>query len=301
MKSEIKEAIKKLKKEKDAVILAHNYQIEDIQDIADFVGDSYDLSKKAASSQADVIVFCGVHFMAETASILSPQKIVILPEKTAGCPLADTIEAEDVREIRTRHPEAAVVCYVNSSAAVKAECDACCTSSNAVKVVNSLPHKEVIFVPDKNLANYVSLNTIKEIIPWKGYCNTHHRVTIEDLWKVRELYPDTPILVHPECRPEVVEEADFVGGTTAIMNFVKNSCHKKFIIGTEMGMLYPLQKQNPDKEFFLLSQKLICPNMKKISLEQVYHSLKNLEPQIKVPPGIAAKALKAVNKMLEVS
>lgn len=292
--------IQKLKEEKNAVILAHNYQIEEVQDVADFVGDSYDLSKKAASSEADIIIFCGVHFMAETAFILSPDKTVILPEANAGCPLADTIDHHDVLKLREQYPHAAVVCYINSSAAVKAVSDASCTSSNAAKLVNSLPEKQIIFIPDENLGTYVSKYTDKEIITWKGHCNTHHRVTAADVEKVREIYPEAPILVHPECRPEVVEKVDFVGGTSAIKKEAKESKHKKIIIGTEMGMLYPLKKDSPKKEFYLLSQKMICPNMKLITLNSIYKSLNNLEPKITVPEETASKALQAVNKMLEV-
>lgn len=292
--------IQKLKEEKNAVILAHNYQIEEVQDAADFVGDSYDLSKKAASSEADVIIFCGVHFMAETAFILSPDKTIILPEINAGCPLADTIDHHDVLKLRHQYPQAAVVCYINSSAAVKAVSDASCTSSNAVRLVNSLPEKQIIFIPDENLGTYVSKQTDKEIIIWKGHCNTHHRVTADDVKKVKEIHPEAPILVHPECRPEVLEKADFIGGTAAIKREAKKSKHNKIIIGTEMGMLYPLKKDNPEKEFFLLSQKMICPNMKLITLDSIYRSLKNMEPIITVPEETASKALQAVNKMLTV-
>ncbi|SMB92370.1 quinolinate synthetase [Desulfonispora thiosulfatigenes DSM 11270] len=299
-KQELKNAINKLKKDKNAIILAHNYQIEEVQDIADFIGDSYDLSRQAASSNADIIVFCGVHFMAETANILSPNKIVILPDKEAGCPMADTIKASDVRKMRSKYPDAAVVCYINTSAAVKAECEACCTSANAVKIVNSLPQEKIIFLPDKNLGNYVKENTAKEIILWDGCCHIHDRTTIEELRKVQAKYPDAPIVVHPECNSEVVNEADFVGGTNAMMSYVKESNMKRFIIGTEVGMLYPLKNQSPEKDFIILTDRFICPDMKLITLEKIYDSLKNLQPQIIVPPEIAKKALKAVNKMLEV-
>lgn len=299
-KQELIKAIQDLKKDKNAIILAHNYQIEEVQDIADFIGDSYDLSKQAASSDADVIVFCGVHFMAETANILAPDKIVLLPDKDAGCPMADTIKASDVRKMRKEHPDAAVVCYINTSAAVKAECDASCTSANAVKIVDSLDQEKIIFIPDKNLGTYVKKNTEKEIILWDGCCDIHNRVRLEELKKVQSLYPDAPVVVHPECNPEIVNEADFVGGTNAMMSYVKESNKERFIIGTEIGMLYPLKKQSPDKDFIILTDSFICPDMKLITLEKIHDSLKSLQPQIIVDKEVAEKALKAVNKILEV-
>jgi quinolinate synthase len=232
---------------------------------------------------------------------LAPEKKVILPEISAGCCLADTINSENVRELRKKFPEAAVVCYVNSTADVKAESDACCTSANAVKVVNSLPHKQVIFVPDKNLADYVSKHTNKEIIAWEGSCDPHNKTLAQEAKRVKRLYPDAVLMVHPECRSEIVEEADFVGGTTGMMNFVKDSDKDKFIVGTEIGMIYPLKKEYPKKEFYPLSENLICNDMKLINIEKIFYSLKELKPQIKVERCDADKALKALNKMLECS
>ncbi len=301
MKNDLANEILNLKKEKNALILAHNYQNKEVIDIADFVGDSYGLSKKAAYSDAEVIIFCGVYFMAETASILAPEKKIVLPEISAGCYLADTIDYKNVRELRENYPDAAVVCYVNSTAEVKAESDACCTSANAVKVVNSLPHKQIIFVPDKNLASYVSQHTNKEIIVWKGFCNPHNKITFEDVKKAKSLYPDAVLLVHPECRKEVVEQADFIGGTTNMQKYVKESNKDKFIVGTEIGMIYPLKKENPKKEFYPLSDSLICNDMKLITVKKVYDSLQNLKPQIKVEKHVANKTLKALNRMLESS
>ena len=289
-----------LKKHRKAIILAHNYQIDEVQEIADYTGDSFGLSKLAASTDAHVIVFCGVHFMAESASILSPNKIVLLPDKNAGCPLADTITAEALREKKKEFPKAAVVCYVNSSAEVKAESNICCTSSNAVNIVNSLEQKQVLFVPDRNLANYVAEKTDKEIIPWDGYCITHHRVKAGDIQKVRQNHPDGVIVVHPECQPDVVALADHVGSTSEILRFARESKSEKIIVGTEMGMLYRLKKENPHKQFYLLSQGLICPNMKMTSLPKIKDALETMEPQIKVDGSVRQAAYKALNRMLTV-
>ncbi|WP_028306431.1 quinolinate synthase NadA [Desulfitibacter alkalitolerans] len=293
--------IKRLKEQHNAIILAHNYQIDEVQEIADYVGDSFALSKLAASTHADVIVFCGVHFMAESASILSPDKIVLLPDKNAGCPLADTITPEALREKKKDYPEAAVVCYVNSSAEVKAESDICCTSSNAVRIVNSLEENQILFVPDKNLANYVARQTHKEIIPWDGCCITHHRVKVEDIEKVRQYHPDGVIVVHPECRPEVVALADHVGSTSEILRFSRESRAQKIIVGTEMGMLYRLKKESPHKEFYLLSQGLICPNMKMTTLTKIKDALETLEPQIKVKEAVRLAAYGTLERMLQVT
>jgi len=301
-KDELVNKILKLKKERNAVIVAHNYQIDDVQDIADVVGDSFALSKYCAESAQSVIVFCGVHFMAESAKILSPQKTVLLPEINAGCPMADMITAHDVREIKSRHPGAAVVCYINTSADVKAECDICCTSSNAVKVIQSLPEKEIIFVPDKNLGDYIAKKVPeKKMILWEGYCVTHQRVTPEDVIKVKDTHPDALVLVHPECRPEVVALADFVGSTKQIIDFASASNEKKFVIGTEMGVLVRLKKDNPQKMFYLLSTGLICPNMKKTKLESVYEALKQMQYVIELDEQIMVKARRSLERMLEVS
>lgn len=300
-KNQLIEEIKKLKKERNATIVAHSYQIDEVQDIADVVGDSFALSKYCASSDADVIVFCGVHFMAESAKILSPQKTVLLPEKDAGCPMADMVTAEDVRRLKSQHPGAVVVCYINSSADVKAESDVCCTSSNAVKVVESIEEKDIIFVPDKNLGSYVAkMVPDKNVILWDGYCITHHRVKIDEVKKVRELHPDAELLVHPECQPEVVESADFVGSTKQIIDYATQSSGSKFIIGTEMGVLYKLRKDNPEKTFYLLSQGMICINMKKTTLESIYNSLKQIENNIELKEDVRVRAKKALDRMLKI-
>jgi quinolinate synthase len=294
--------IQALKKEKNALIVAHNYQIDAVQEIADVVGDSFALSKYCATAPQAVIVFCGVHFMAESAKILSPQKTVLLPELTAGCPMADMVTAADVQELKRRYPRAAAVCYINTSAAVKAECDICCTSSNAVNVIQSLKEEEIIFVPDKNLGNYIARQVPeKKMIIWDGFCVTHHRVTVEEVTRVREAHPDALVLVHPECRPEVVALANFVGSTKQIIDFATASAEKKFIIGTEMGVLYRLKKDNPGKIFYLLSPGLICPNMKKTTLKSVYNALSRMQYPIEVAEEILIKARSALERMLQVS
>lgn len=300
LKQDLQKRIQQLKKERNALILAHNYQIDEVQDIADFVGDSFGLSQKAAGTDQDVIVFCGVNFMAETAAILAPEKTVLLPEKMAGCPMADMITADDLREARQKYPEAAVVCYVNSSAEVKAECDICCTSANAVKIVNSLAEEQVLFVPDGNLAHWVSLNSSKKVIPWEGFCPTHHRITLADIDQVRRARPGAPVAVHPECHPDLVAQADFVGSTGAILDFARKSNAEEIIIGTEMGILHRLEDENPDKKFYLLSSRLICPNMKYTTLEKVAASLEKMQTVIKVPEEIARKARVTLEKMLAV-
>jgi quinolinate synthase len=300
-KKELTRNILELKERRNAVIVAHNYQIDDVQAIADVIGDSFALSKYCASSPRDVIVFCGVHFMAESAKILSPQKTVLLAEIHAGCPMADMVNVEDLRALKRYHPDAAVVCYINTSAAVKAECDICCTSSNAVKVIQSLAEEEIIFVPDKNLGNYIAKKVPeKRMIIWDGFCVTHHRVTLEEVRKAKEAHPDALILVHPECRPEVIEQADFVGSTRQIIDFAAASKERKFIIGTEMGVLYSLKKGNPEKTFYLLSQGLICPNMKKTRLESVYNALKEMQYGIELEEEIIIKARTTLERMLKV-
>lgn len=296
----VKEKIIELKEQRDAVIVAHNYQIDDIQEIADLVGDSYALSKFCAQNKHKVIVFCGVHFMAESAKILSPDKTVLLPEIDAGCPMADMVTGEALREFKAKYPGAKVVCYINSSAEVKAESDVCCTSSNALNIVRSIPEKDIIFVPDKNLGAYVAKQIPeKNIILWQGFCPTHHRISPEEVLKVKELHPDALLLVHPECRPEVVELADFAGSTKQIIDFANNSSANKMIIGTEVGVLHKLRKDNPDKTFYLLSQGLTCPNMKKTTLESVYISLRDMKYQIELDEEIRLKAKTCLDRMLE--
>lgn len=299
---EIKESILKLKKQREAVIIAHNYQLGEVQDIADFVGDSLDLSQKASQTDAKVIVFCGVHFMAETASLLCPDKIVLLPDEHAGCPMAEMITAEDLREKKKDCPEASVVCYVNSTAAVKAESDICCTSSNALKVVKSLPgDKPILFVPDRYLGSYVSVQSNRQIQLWPGYCPTHQRILAQDILKRKGEYPDAKVVVHPECRSEVVALADEVLGTGGMMKYVRESENEAFIIGTEIGIIYRLRKENPSKRFIPVSEQAICPNMKLISLEKILWSLEEMTFQITVSAELRNKAKRAVEKMLHVT
>lgn len=299
MKENLKAKLIELKKEKNAVILAHNYQLDEIQEVADYIGDSLALSKIAMSVKEDVIVFCGVKFMAETAKILSPDKKVILPVIEAGCPMADMVTAEQLRSVKEDYPEAAVVCYVNSSAEVKAESDICCTSSNAINVVDSIKSKKILFVPDQNLGSYVGKQiSDKEVILWQGFCIVHNRVTIQNLLHIKEKYPSAPVLVHPECRPEIVEQADFIGSTSEIIREVKKLKDKKIIIGTEKGILYTLKKQNPDKEFILLSEKLTCMNMKKTTLKDVISALENETNIIEVDERVRKKAYDTLKKMI---
>jgi len=299
--NELIQKINELKKEKNAVIVAHNYQNDEVQEIADVIGDSLALSRYCANNDKDVIVFCGVHFMAESAKILSPSKTVLLPEIDAGCPMADMVTAEALREEKKKHPGAVVVCYVNSSAEVKAESDICCTSSNAIEVVKSIPEKDILFVPDRNLGSYVAQKVPeKNIILWEGFCITHHRINVDQVREIRKIHPDALLLVHPECKKEVWEEADFVGSTKQIIDFAKESGHSKFIIGTEMGVVYKLKKDNPNKTFYLLSQGLICPNMKKTTLESVYNALNEMKYEIKLDEDIRLNAKKALDRMIQI-
>ena len=300
--AELKREIKQLKQERNALIFAHNYQLDEVQEVADYVGDSFYLSKVAASVDCDIIVFGGVRFMAETAKILSPDKIVLLPELDAGCPLADTITGGDVRMLKQRHPGAPVVCYINSSAEVKAESDICCTSSNAIKVVSSLPGRKVIFVPDENLGDYIAKQLPdKELILWKGCCNIHAKVKPSDIQQVRENYPEAKIVVHPECVPGVVKLADFVGSTSEIIRYVESSDANVIIIGTEVGVLCKLRTSRPEKQIFLLHSGLVCPNMKKTKQQSIYEALLNNQYQIHVDEAVAEKAKHAITRMLGVS
>lgn len=292
--------IKQLKKEKNAIILAHNYQRGDVQDIADFVGDSFGLSQQAASSDADVIVFCGVDFMAESAAILNPEKTVLMPELSAQCPMAAMITPESLRREKEKYPDAAVVCYVNTPASVKAESDICCTSANAIKVVDSLAEKEIIFVPDRNLALYVAARTEKKIIPWNGYCPTHHLILPGDILLEKEEHPEAEVLVHPECRPDVVSLADKVLSTEGMLKYAGLSTSKEFIIGTEVGLLHRLSKENPDKTFIPATRYAVCPNMKMNTLGSIIRALERNEHVIKVPESIRIKAKLALDRMLEV-
>ncbi len=298
--AELKEKIISLKKRRNAIILAHNYQLGEIQDIADFVGDSLELSQKAAQTEADVIVFCGVHFMAETASILSPDKIVLLPDIHAGCPMADMITAEGLRERKRELPGVTVVCYINSSAEVKAESDVCCTSANAVKVIESLDAEEILFVPDQYLGHYVSTKTDKKMILWPGFCPTHLRIQPENLTRLRQEYPRAKVVVHPECRPEVIALTDEVLSTGGICRYARQEDVTQMIVGTELGIIHRLRKENPSKKFIPASEQAVCPRMKLITLENILWFLEEMTPEVKVPDEIRLKAKAAVDKMLEI-
>ncbi len=294
--------VNRLKKEKNAIILGHNYQVPEVQQVADIVGDSLALSKAAAEAESDTIVFCGVHFMAESAKILSPNKRVLLPVKDAGCPMADMVTAEKLREYKKENPDTTIVCYVNSSAEVKAESDVCCTSSNALKIVKTLDSKRILFVPDKNLGSYIK-NQIndKEIELWPGFCITHHRVQEEEVLKVKKAKPNAILLVHPECNEDVVKLADFVGSTSQIIDYANKSDNNEFIIGTEMGVMEKLKNDNPNKKFYLLSPGLICNNMKKTGIADVLEALKEEKHEIHVDEDIRKKALVSLNRMLKLS
>jgi quinolinate synthase len=321
----LRDRILKLKKEKNAIILAHNYQRPEVQDIADITGDSLELSRAAAKTDYDVIVFCGVHFMAESASILSPDKTVLLPELTAGCPMADMVTVKGPRktkrelftdilgvtfdfadeftllDLKKQHPGVPVVAYVNTSATVKAESDICCTSSNVVKVVSSLKEDTVICIPDRNLSAYAAKRTNKKIISWDGFCNVHHaHLDVEDVKQAKAEHPDAVLVVHPECPPEVQDMADQISSTSGMLKFCKESNHKEFIIGTEEGILHRLRKESPDKKFYVLNREMVCPNMKRTKLDSVLRALEKMEHVIKVPEDIRVKAKRALDRMLEI-
>ncbi|MEE8377002.1 MAG: quinolinate synthase NadA [Candidatus Aminicenantaceae bacterium] len=298
--TDISSRIEELKKKHNAVLIAHNYQIGEVQDVADFVGDSLELSQKAAQIESDIIVFCGVHFMAETAAILSPEKTVLLPEKDAGCPMADMITASDMREWKKRYPGRKIVCYVNTTAEVKAEGDICCTSSNAVEVVESLDGDEILFAPDKNLSAYVARHTNKKIIPWDGYCYVHNNIHVKDIEEKRRLHPEAEVWVHPESRPEVIDIADKVFSTGKMVKEAGETKKNKIILGTEAGMTYRLKKENPDKEFYPAKDLSFCFNMKKIDLNKVLKSLENLKYKVEVPSEIRKKALGSIEKMIQI-
>jgi quinolinate synthase len=297
---ELIEKILNLKKKRNAVMLVHNYQLGEIQDIADFVGDSLDLSQRAAKTDASVIVFCGVHFMAETASILCPDKTVLLPDMHAGCPMANMITAPQLRAKKKEHPKAAVVCYVNSTAAVKAESYICCTSANAVGVVESLDADEILFVPDQYLGHYVSTKTAKKMILWPGFCPTHARILPEHIIKLKQEYPQAKVVVHPECTPAVIALADEVLSTSGMIQFAGREDVRQMIVGTEIGIIHRLRKENPGKQFIPVSEQAICPNMKLITLDKVLWSLEEMAPVVKVPEKIRLKAKQAVDRMLAV-
>lgn len=303
-KLELIKEINRLKKEKNAVILAHNYQIPDIQDIADIVGDSLKLSQEASKIDYKIIVLGGVHFMAESAKILSPEKKVLLPSKNAGCPMAEMIDVKKLRAFKNEHKGAPVICYVNSSAEVKAESDICCTSSNALKIVKGLKENKVLFIPDRNLGDYISKQVPeKQVVSFNGFCVTHNRIRIEEIHEAQAKYKGAKLLVHPECDPEVVKRADFVGSTTEIINFAKNSSDKVFIIGTEIGVMHKLKNDNKGtgKEFHLLSPSLVCSNMKQNKLEDIYYALRDEKHEIFVEEEIRLKAKESLKRMLELS
>jgi quinolinate synthase len=297
---ELKERLLQLKKERNAIILAHYYQRDEIQEVADFRGDSFQLAQKAAETDADVIVFCGVHFMGESAKILAPTKTVIIPDERAGCPMADMVNVEGLRALKRKHPNATVVAYINTSAEVKSETDICCTSANAVKVIESVESDEIIWVPDKNLGDYVSKFTNKKMIIWEGYCNTHDMLTVKDVEEMRAQYPNAQFVVHPECRPEVVALGDFVGSTTAIIKYCKESDCQEFIVGTEDGTGYQLRNDSPDKQFHFATKYLVCPNMKVNNLKKVVRCLETMQPEIYVPTEMADKARSSLERMLQV-
>ncbi len=321
----LRDKIQKLKKDLNAIILAHNYQRPEVQDIADITGDSLELSRAAAKTDYKVIVFCGVHFMAESASILSPDKTVLLPELTAGCPMADMVTVKGPRKTRRefytdklgiafefadeftlldmkkKYPGVPVVAYVNTSAAVKAESDICCTSSNVVKVVESLKEDTVICIPDRNLSAYAAKRTKKKIISWDGFCNVHQgHLDIEDVNKARAAHPDAVLVVHPECPPAIQDLADQIASTSGMLRFCKESNHKEFIIGTEEGLLHRLRKESPEKKFYIVSNEMVCPNMKRTRLESVVAAMEKMQYVIKVPEDIRVPAKRALDRMLEI-
>jgi quinolinate synthase len=295
------EKIKKLKDERKAVILAHNYQPGEIQDIADFCGDSLGLSINAAATDAQTIVFCGVEFMAETAAILSPEKTVLLPDRTAGCPLADMVTAEQLRQLKSKYPKALVVCYVNSPAEVKAESDYCCTSANAVEMVKSMPQdRRIIFVPDQHLGQFVTDRTGRDLVLWPGYCPTHVVITEDDIRNAKEEFPDAVVMAHPECTEPVKELSDQILSTGQMLKFVKNSTAKHFIVATEVGIIHALKKQNSQAEFIPASERAVCPNMKKITLDKVIGALEDMQFKITVPDEIRIKAKRSLDRMVQI-
>ncbi|MFH1169829.1 MAG: quinolinate synthase NadA [Chloroflexota bacterium] len=297
----LEEQALKLKKERNAVILAHNYQLGEVQDIADFVGDSLELSQQAARTDADVIVFCGVHFMAETAAIICPERTILLPDTHAGCPMANMVTVEKLRQRKKELPNARVVCYVNSTAAVKAESYICCTSANAVRIIESVDSDEVLFVPDQYLGHYAASKTKKKVHLWPGYCPTHLRILPADIIRLKQEYPSARVAVHPECRPDVIALADEVLSTGGMMRYARRPDVSEMIVATEIGIIYPLRKDNPGKRFIPASEQAVCPRMKLITLEKVLWSLEEMKPVVKVPEATRLKAKAAVDRMLAVA
>jgi len=295
----VTDKIKRLKERRNALILAHNYQLPEVQDAADFCGDSLGLSRKAAQADADVIVFCGVFFMAETASILCPNKRVLIPEPAAGCPMANMITADQLKPLKARHPGAAVVCYVNSTADVKAECDLCCTSANAAEIVSSVePGRPIIFVPDKYLGAWTASRTGRNLILWEGYCPTHAAITPEHIQAARREHPGAVVMAHPECIPAVTQAADAVRSTSGMLRFARESDAREFIVATEIGLLYPLRKENPDKRFYPATTAASCANMKRTTLEKVLWCLEDMRNEVRVDEEVRRRALAALNAMV---
>ncbi len=296
------ERIKELKKEKNAIVLAHCYQNVEIDEVADYVGDSLQLSRLAAQTNADIIVFGGVYFMAETAKILSPDKKVLLPKMDAGCRMSDMVDLQQIREFKSMYPNVPVVCYVNSSADVKAEADICCTSANAVHVVESMKVPKILFAPDKYLGTYVAnqLGNV-EVVTYPGYCPTHLAILVEDVEAMKQKYPNAKVLAHPECHQAVTKLADYIGSTTGIMKYAKESDAKEFIIVTEKGVVDRLSRDYKDKKFYLVSNKAVCPNMKKNTLDDILHVLETEENEIFVEEEIAAKAKQAIERMIAIN
>lgn len=295
------ERIEQLKQERRAVLLVHNYQEAEVQAIADFLGDSLGLSRQAAATDAEVIVFCGVHFMAETAAILCPDKTVLIPDESAGCPMADMITAEQLRELKAQHPGVPVVAYVNTSAEVKAEADICCTSANAAKVVEALGAEEIIFVPDQYLGAWTQAHTETRFILWPGYCHVHRGILPEHVERLQEQRPEAVVLCHPECVPEVTELADHVMSTSGMVRFARETEAEELIVGTEVGLVEQLQRDHPEKRIHPASERAICPNMKKTTLEKVLWSLEEMQYVVTVPEDIRERALRAVKRMIEIT
>ncbi|MDD4980171.1 MAG: quinolinate synthase NadA [Candidatus Omnitrophica bacterium] len=312
VKDILEKKIGELKKKRNAVILVHNYQLPEVQDVADYRGDSLELSRIAAKTDAKVIVFCGVHFMAETASILCPDKKVIMPDAQAGCPMANMITAEDLKRLKKQHPEAIAVGYVNTSAEVKAELDVCCTSTNAVAVVEAIAKdsaaggsafggkKEIIFVPDKYLADFVSKQTGRKLISWNGFCPTHVKMLPEDIKREKKFHPQAKVMVHPECLPQVVAMADAVLSTSKMCQFARETEAKEIIVGTEVGLIYRLKEDNPKKEFYPASERAVCPNMKRTTQEKILWALEELKQEVRVSDQIRLRARKSIDRMLEI-
>ncbi len=298
----IVEEIKRLKKERNAVILAHNYQRGEVQDVADYTGDSLELARRATQVEADVIVFCGVYFMAETAAILNPDKTVLIPDPTAGCPMADMITGEQLRELKAKHPGAIAVCYVNSTAEVKAECDLCVTSGNAEKVMATVPRdREVLFVPDQHLGSHIAGKEGRSYVLWPGYCPTHAHLTLKMLEAAKAAHPGAPVMVHPECPKYIRDAADYQLSTGGMCRFARESDAKTILVGTEVGILHRLREENPDKTFVAISETLVCPNMKKTTLENLLECLKEMKTRVTVDPDIAVRARRAIDAMLAIS